>query len=137
MLSDLAIKAAKPKSKQYRLADEKGLYLLIRHSGKLWRFDYRIKGKRKTISFGSYPETTLSSARKKRDEARSMVQDGIDPSEDRQEKNRCRRKQPVTRLRLSPEHGFKRNCSAGQQDTLIRSLNGWNTMCFPSSAAGP
>ena len=85
MLSDLAIKAAKSKSKQYRLADEKGLYLLIRHSGKLWRFDYRINGIRKTISLGSYPETSLAAARKKRDEARAMVQAEVDPSKVRQE----------------------------------------------------
>ena len=86
MLSELTIKAAKPKPKQYRLADEKGLYLLIRHSGKLWRFDYRINGDRKTLAIGKYPDISLSAARKRRDEARTMVQEGVDPSQQKQDK---------------------------------------------------
>ncbi len=135
MLSDLAIKAAKPKSKQYRLADEKGLYLLIRHSGKLWRFDYRIKGKRKTISFGSYPETSLATARKKRDEARSMVQDGIDPSEARQEKKQMQTEAARNTFEVVARAWFREELSgwsARHADSVIKRLE-YNVFPFIGS----
>ncbi len=84
-LSDTAIKNAKPRNdKPYKLPDEKGLYLLITASGgKWWRFDYRFDGKRKTLSMGVYPETTLKGARTKRDEARKLLAAGADPGETR------------------------------------------------------
>jgi integrase len=79
-LSDTAIKNAKPKEKPYKLADEKGLYLLVTvNGGKWWRFDYRLAGKRKTLSMGVYPEISLKEARAKRDKAREQIAKGIDP----------------------------------------------------------
>jgi integrase len=86
MLSVTAINNAKPKDKPYKIADEKGMYLLIQSSGgKLWRFDYRFAGKRKTLALGSYPEVPLANARDKRDEARKLLASTppIDPSEQR------------------------------------------------------
>lgn len=86
MLTDTAIKNAKPESKPRKLADEKGMYILIQaNGGKLWRLDYRFLNKRKTLALGTYPDTSLAQARIKRDEARSLVASGIDPSEHRKE----------------------------------------------------
>jgi integrase len=83
-LSDTAIRNAKPQDKTFKLSDEKGLYLLVTPSGgKWWRFDYRFGGKRKTISMGTYPETSLKDARDKRDTARKQLAQRIDPSENR------------------------------------------------------
>lgn len=74
MLTNTEIKAAKPKEKPYKLADEKGLYLLINPTGgKLWRFDYRFDGKRKTLALGSFPDVSLANAREKRDGARKLL----------------------------------------------------------------
>ncbi len=84
-LNDLKVKGAKAGAKPYKLADERGLYLLIQPSGsKLWRFDYRHAGKRKTLALGTYPDTPLSGARKRLGEARAQLEDGIDPSAARQ-----------------------------------------------------
>lgn len=80
-LTDVTIKNAKLKQKPYKLYDEKGMYILVRKSGKYFRLDYRFNGKRKTLALGVYPETTLTRARRLRDEARLNVMDGIDPSE--------------------------------------------------------
>ncbi|MDD2864820.1 MAG: tyrosine-type recombinase/integrase [Methylococcales bacterium] len=81
-LSDTAIKNAKAKEAAYKLPDEKGMYLLVSTSGgRYFRFDYRFGGKRKTLALGVYPETSLKQARDKRDDARSQLADGIDPSE--------------------------------------------------------
>lgn len=82
MLTVTAINQAKPKDKPYKLADERGLYLLINVSGgKLWRFDYRFGGKRKTLSLGAFPEITLSDARSRRDDARKKIAHDMDPGE--------------------------------------------------------
>jgi len=83
-LTDTAIRTAKPKSKPYKLTDEKGLYVLITPpGGKLWRMKYRFDSKEKLMSFGSYPDVPLSKARDRRDEARRLLADGIDPGEHR------------------------------------------------------
>ncbi len=80
--SDATIKALKPKATMYRLNDGDGLYVLVKPDGaKWWRLDYSINGKRKTLSLGVYPDTTLSAARKKANDARELVATGTDPSD--------------------------------------------------------
>jgi integrase len=82
MLTVTATNNAKPKDKPYKLADEKGLYLFIQSSGsKLWRFDYRFGGKRKTLALGSFPDVSLSDARDRRDAARKLLANDADPGE--------------------------------------------------------
>ncbi|MGJ0484352.1 MAG: Arm DNA-binding domain-containing protein [Methylomicrobium sp.] len=77
MLSDIQARKAKAQDKPYKLTDEKGLYLYITpQGGKLWRFDYRYEDKRKTLSFGAYPDVGLLGAREKRDEARKLIAAG-------------------------------------------------------------
>jgi integrase len=78
-LSDTAIRNAKAKEKPCKLADEKGMYLLVNKAGKYWRFDYRFEGKRKTLALGVYPDVSLKEARDKRDNARRQIAQGIDP----------------------------------------------------------
>lgn len=86
LLSDVSIRNAKPANKDQRLNDGNGLYLLIKPNGaKWWRFDYTIGGKRKTLSLGTYPATTLADARRKCAEAKNSVANGIDPSDTRKE----------------------------------------------------
>jgi integrase len=80
MLTVTAIQKAKPTDKQYRLADERGLVLLVRTNGaKLWQLRYRHEGKEKTASLGQFPDVSLSDARVKRDELRKIVAAGNDP----------------------------------------------------------
>ncbi len=70
-LTDIAIRTKhKPKDKPFKVADDRGLFLLVVPSGgKLWRMKYRFAGKEKLLSFGSYPDVPLVRAREKRDEA--------------------------------------------------------------------
>jgi integrase len=86
MLTQLAITAAKPKAKPYKLTDTAGLSLLIGTGGsKLWRFRYYFGGKEKMLSLGSFPDVTLAKARAKRDEARQILAAGTDPAQRRRE----------------------------------------------------
>lgn len=85
MLTDKTIKALAPAEKPYKRSDEKGLYLIVRPDGaRWWRFKYRIGGREKLLSLGTYPETTLKAARDARDAARAGLLNGIDPSAKRQ-----------------------------------------------------
>lgn len=80
-LNDTAIRLAKAGDSDRKLADEKGLYLLLTTTGsKLWRFKYRLNGKEKKLALGSYPDVSLKDARAKRDEARQISQAGRDPA---------------------------------------------------------
>jgi integrase len=83
-LSATAIAKATAKEKPLKLFDGGGLFLLIQPSGsKWWRFKYRFHGKEKLLSLGVYPEITLALARERRDKARELVAQGIDPSVER------------------------------------------------------
>lgn len=87
MLTDIEIRALKPGPKAYKRGDEKGLFLLVQSTGTLiWRLKYHFHGVERTLSFGHYPEITLKRAREKRDEARAMLAEGIDPIADKREK---------------------------------------------------
>lgn len=79
-LNDVAIRKAKPKAKPYKLADGRGMYLLVSATGKYWRLDYRLEGKRKTLAMGCYPDVPLTKARERREEARQQIAGGIDPA---------------------------------------------------------
>ena len=82
-LTDIALRNAKPMAKDYKLTDEKGLYLLVTPSGgRLWKLKFRNKvGVEKKLSLGTYPEVSLKQVRERRDEARRMLANGVDPAE--------------------------------------------------------
>ena len=82
-LTDTAIKALKPRDKDYKVTDEKGLYLLVTTSGgRLWRLKFRTPGgTEKKLSLGAYPDLGLKAARELRDEARTLMAQGVDPAE--------------------------------------------------------
>jgi integrase len=83
--SDLAIRSIKAGDPRTRLSDGDGLFLLLSVNGgsRGWRFDYRFGGKRKMLSLGTYPDTSLALARRKADEARRLLAEGINPSDQR------------------------------------------------------
>jgi len=84
-LSDLKVRKIKQRSKPFRISDGWGLYLLVRPSGsKAWQFRYQFMGKEKLLSLGTYPTVSLADARSKRDDAKRLLADGIDPSVQKQ-----------------------------------------------------
>lgn len=99
-LTDAKTRNAKPKDKPYKLADGEGLFLLVTPAGgKWWRFRYRYEGKEKLLSFGTYPEVSLSDAREKRANARKQVAAGINPG--------AVRKAQKAAITAQTEHSFE------------------------------
>lgn len=98
-LSIPILRNAKPKDRPYKLADEKGLFLLVQPSGgMLWRMKYRIDGRdedgnpkrvEKKLGLGTYPEVSLKDARERRDDARRELANGIDPAEKKRREMRA------------------------------------------------
>jgi integrase len=85
VLTDKEIRAAEPREKDYRLADGQGLHLQVTTRGsKLWRYRYEFPaGREKMLALGKYPSVGLGAARKAREAARALLDQGKDPSVER------------------------------------------------------
>jgi hypothetical protein len=114
-LNDTVIRIAKPVVNNYRMADARGLYLLVTvRGGKLWRFDYRHgikpgtdKPRRLTLAFGTYPEVSLKEARVQRDEARKLLAKESTLARNARRGKQPGGKAPPTPLPSSRVNGFK------------------------------
>ena len=81
-LTDIKVRTAKPTDKQYKLTDGNGMHLLVHPNGsRYWRLQYRYGGKQKMLALGVYPDVSLADARARRDEARKLLANDIDPGE--------------------------------------------------------
>lgn len=87
--NDVAFRTARPGTKPFKLSDGGGLFLLVQPNGtKLWRLAYRFDSKQKSLALGQYPVTPLADARLKRDAAKKLLSEGIDPSIERKSERR-------------------------------------------------
>ena len=83
-LTDLKIRSLKASERPYKCTDGHGLYLEVRPTGsRLWRYKYLYLGKDKRIALGSYPEVGLAEARRKREDVKRSLNDGVDPAAER------------------------------------------------------
>lgn len=125
-LTDTAIRTAKPTAKARKMADGGGLYLLLNPNGsRWWRLDYRFLGKRKTLSMGVYPEVSLSKARERREEARKLLADSIDPGETRKVLKNARLLQAANSFEAIAREWFEKHRSGWavtHSEKIIRRL---------------
>ncbi len=125
-LSDTAIRNAKPGEKPVKLADEKGLFLLLNPNGsKYWRLKYRVGGKEKLLSLGVYPDVGLKDARARRDDARKLLANGIDPSENRKVQKAATQERATNSFEAVGREWFAKhspNWAPGHSDKIIRRL---------------
>ena len=91
-LTDTFIKNAKPNDTGagVKHTDGGGMYLLIKSAGKYWRMGYRFAGKQKTLALGVYPAVSLAKARQRREAARELLAEGIDPSAAKSQEKQAR-----------------------------------------------
>jgi len=125
-LTDTAIRNVKAKEKPYKLSDEKGLYLLVNKAGKYFRFDYRYAGKRKTLALGVYPDVKLIDAREKRDEARKLLLNDVDPAQYRKETKVLQKEHVANSFEAVAREWFTKNnhiWTEGHSKTIIRRLD--------------
>lgn len=129
-LSIGALRAAKPKDKPYKLADEKGLFLLIQPSGgMLWRMKYRIDGRdadgqakrvEKKLALGTYPEVSLKDARERRDEARRLMAAGVDPAEQKRQDKHAAKLSAVNSFNAVAKLYIDKNRRDGLAEATVR-----------------
>ena len=134
-MTDTQIKNAKPQSKDYPIYDGNGLLLLIKSTGtKIWQFRYYrpITNNRTTVSFGSYPEVSLQQARKRRDEARELIKQGIDPQEYKAEEEQRKHEEITSTFKKIASEWFKVKSGKGLTDsTLKRTWESLELHLFP------
>lgn len=126
-LTDTAIRKAKPADKPFKLFDEKGLFLLVTPTGggKWWRLKYRYGGKEKLLSLGTYPDVSLKEARARRDEARKLLADGVDPGEHRKEQRAAKAERTSNNFEAVSREWFAKhspNWASTHADKIIRRL---------------
>lgn len=123
-LTDTAIRNAKPTEKPYKLADERGLFLLIHpNKGRYWRFKYRFDGKEKLLALGVYPDVSLKVAREKREDARKQIAAGIDPSHHRKAHKAAKAAGDTNIFEVVAREWFEKHSSnwvASHADKIIR-----------------
>lgn len=138
MISDIQARKAKAQDKPYKLTDEKGLYLYITpQGGKLWRFDYRHEGKRKTLSFGVYPDVSLSDARDKRDDARKLIAAGGDPSAQRKALKAANAERAANSFEVIAREWHQTHMADKTEDHAKRTLTRLEKDVFPWMGARP
>jgi integrase len=131
-LSDPACKNAKPKDKAYKLADEKGMFLLINPNGsKYFRLKYRFNGKEKTLALGVYPETSLKTAREDRDKARKQIIDGIDPNENKKAVKQSKAESAANSFEVIAREWYERNMGDKSTDHKKRVTGLFERDLFP------
>ncbi|MGC0892764.1 tyrosine-type recombinase/integrase [Pantoea agglomerans] len=122
-LTELKVRNTKPSDKPVKMTDGNGMHLLITTSGsKYWRFQYRFAGKQKILALGVYPEVSLSEARRRRDEARQLVANHVDPSEKRKAE-KIESKGLLTFEQVARQwHTSNRTWSDSHRTTVLNSL---------------
>ncbi|HFT4563907.1 tyrosine-type recombinase/integrase [Enterobacter roggenkampii] len=122
-LTDIKVRTAKPTDKQYKLTDGNGMHLLVHPNGsRYWRLQYRFGGKQKMLALGVYPEVSLADARARRDEARKLLANGIDPG-DKKKNDKVEQEEARTFEQLAIEwHATNKKWSKEHSRRVLKSL---------------
>jgi integrase len=133
VLSDVAIRTAKPRDKPYKLSDGGGLYVTVQAGGgKLWRLKYRFCGKEKLLSFGPYPTIPLARAREKREEVKKLLIAGTDPATQKKlDKLAAERAAANTFGAVAAEHLDNLEASGTAEATMVKNRWMLQTLAAP------
>ncbi|MCU9688542.1 tyrosine-type recombinase/integrase, partial [Escherichia coli] len=122
-LTDIKVRTAKPTDKQYKLTDGSGMHLLVHPNGsKYWRLQYRFDGKQKMLALGVYPDVSLADARTRRDDARNLLTNNIDPG-DKKKSDKIEQEEARTFEQLAVEwHATNKKWSEEHSRRVLKSL---------------
>ncbi len=125
-LNDVAVRKAKPDTKSYKMSDGGGMYLEVMPNGsKYWRLKYRFGGKEKRLALGVYPDVPLILARERREKARKLLAEEIDPGEVKQQSKRSNRENAENSFEAVAREWFTRHrhtWAASHADKIINRL---------------
>lgn len=138
VLTEIAIRNAKPGAKAIKLADERGLYLEVSPAGgKWWRLKYRLDGKEKRISLGVYPDVKLKEARERRDDMRKLLAAGIDPSQQRKTQKLLRADRGANSFEAVAREWYAKQANTWAQAHGDRILRRFERDIFPHIGGRP
>ncbi|HAX4192565.1 TPA: tyrosine-type recombinase/integrase [Escherichia coli] len=122
-LTDIKVRTAKPTDKQYKLTDGSGMHLLVHPNGsKYWCLQYRFDGKQKMLALGVYPDVSLADARTRRDDARNLLANNIDPG-DKKKSDKIEQEEARTFEQLAVEwHATNKKWSEEHSRRVLKSL---------------
>ncbi|HFF8633337.1 TPA: tyrosine-type recombinase/integrase [Escherichia coli] len=122
-LTDIKVRTAKPTDKQYKLTDGNGMHLLVHPNGsRYWRLQYRFGGKQQMLALGVYPDVSLADARARRDEARKLLANSIDPG-DKRKNDKVELEEARTFEQLAVEwHATNKKWSEEHSRRVLKSL---------------
>ena len=104
--------------------DGGGMYMLVNAGGKYWRMNYRFDDKRKTLALGVYPAVSLAKARQRRDKARELLADGIDPSTAKKEDKQAKADAAANTFEMVARDWLAKT-AADRQSTTQDKLTSW------------
>jgi integrase len=137
-LTDTFVRQVKPvKSVGDKYADGGGMYLLVTVTGKYWRMDYRHIGRRKTLALGVYPAVSLSKARKRRDAARELLADGVDPGQAKRDDKLAKAEAAAHTFELVARQWLKKTASTREASTQGKITTWLEKDVFPSIGNKP
>lgn len=122
-LTDIKVRTAKPTDKQYKLTDGSGMHLLVHPNGsRYWRLQYRFGGKQKMLALGVYPDVSLADARARREDARKLLANNIDPG-DKKKSDKIEQEEARTFEQLAIEwHATNKKWSEEHSRRVLKSL---------------
>ncbi|MCA3634849.1 MAG: integrase arm-type DNA-binding domain-containing protein [Methylobacterium sp.] len=137
-LTDFAIRAIKTTGEKQKFSDGGGLQLWVSPQGtKTWRFAYRYVGKQKDMVLGQYPAVGLSDARKRRDEAKAQLANGIDPAQQKRIDKVAKAISNATTFRVIAEEYLDKQRREGRSETTIVKNRYLLEQAFPAIGERP
>ena len=134
-LNATAIRNAKPSDKTQKMSDGGGLYLEVTPKGsKYWRQKYRFQGKEKRLAHGVYPDVSLKMARDRRDEARRLLAEGIDPSEHKKAKKEAEQEINLNTFEAIAREWHSKQSNIWSERHIGQVLKGLERNVFPCDA---
>lgn len=138
-LTDTQVKKAKPKDKPYKLADGGGMYIEVMPTGsKLWRMKFKqASGKESRLAFGSYPEVSIAQAREKREAARKLTAEDIDPGQAKKERARLAAEKTANTFEKLAREWHTNRLSTWRESTAKDTLRRLEIDIFPEIGKMP
>lgn len=138
MLTEKAISGLKGQDKVYRVSDSGGLYVEVKPDGsKYWRQAYRFAGKQKTLAHGVYPEIGLKEARRRRDDAKTLLDQNIDPAQQRKIEKLTAKLSAANTFAAVARDWHENRADGLSQKTANKTIAALETHVFPKLGALP